>query len=144
MGSPSHLSVQISRAFRAPPERVFDAWLDPATVGQWLFATPTGQMRRTDIDARVGGAFCIIENRDGEDVDHRGLYLEMDRPCRLAFTLHVGKYALAVTPVAIDIVPEQEGCRLILTHDNVYADYEARTQEGWAMILNGLAARLGE
>ena len=58
------LSITVTRHFDASPERVFDAWLDPETAGQWLFATPTGQMVKVEIDARVGGRFIIVEGPD--------------------------------------------------------------------------------
>ncbi|QTC91398.1 SRPBCC family protein [Brevundimonas goettingensis] len=61
------VEVRVEKRFRHPPERVFDAFLDPATVGLWLFHTPEGVMEKTDYEPVVGGAFAIFERR-GDDL----------------------------------------------------------------------------
>ena len=140
--SPQKAVVQVTHKFSASAERVFDAWLDPNTVGKWLFATPTGKMSKVKIDARVGGSYLIVENRDGNDVEHIGEYLEMDRPRRLVFTLKVPKYSQENTTVTIEIRALDSGCELTLTHEGVLPDYVARTTSGWNMILDQLATTL--
>jgi uncharacterized protein YndB with AHSA1/START domain len=142
MSTETHVQVRVSRRCGASPERVFDAWFDPENAGKWLFATPTGQMVRVEIDARVGGGYVFVDRRDGEDVEHVGEYLEIDRPRRLVFTLSVPKYSQEVDRVAIDIVPLETGCELTLTHE-VAAEWAEGAVEGWTGILDGLAATLG-
>jgi uncharacterized protein YndB with AHSA1/START domain len=134
--------LRVSRSFDASPERVFDAWLDPATAGKWLFATPTGQMVRLEIDARPGGSFLIVERRDGEDVEHKGEYVELDRPSRIVFTFAVPRYSSLVTRVELDLVSAGSGCDLTLTHEGVLAEWASSTEAGWRGILDGLAASL--
>jgi len=134
-------TIRISRRYDFPIERVFDAWLDPAKAGQFLFVTPTGKMVRVEIDARVGGTFNFTR-RDGEDVEHVGTYLEIDRPRRLVFTFSVPKFSAQMTRVSIDLKPLQTGCELTLTHEGVLPEWLDRGREGWGMILEGLSARL--
>jgi uncharacterized protein YndB with AHSA1/START domain len=128
----------VRQEFDSLPERVFDAWLDPADAGKWLFATDTGEMVRVEIDARVGGRFVFVR-RDGEDVEHTGEYLEIDRPRRLVFTFSVPKYSAVVTRVSIDIAPSGAGCELTLTHENVLPEWLEPTRSGWTGILGHLA-----
>lgn len=142
MTGDSQIQVSVSRRFAAAPERVFDAWLDQANAGKWLFATPTGQMVRCEIDPRVGGGFTLVDRRDGEDVAHTGEYLEIDRPRRLVFTFGVPKYSDDMDPVTVEIVPAGTGCELTLTHvmQAKWAEWADRTKEGWTDILASLAA----
>ncbi len=142
-----HLESQpicVGRSFAAPPERVFDAWLDPATAGRWLFATATGEMIRVEIDPRVGGRFSIVERRDDDDVEHVGEYLAINRPRQLVFTFAVPKFSAQSTRVAIDVVPQGAGCQLTLTHDGVLPEWRDRTRAGWGMLLDSLGRQLGE
>lgn len=132
--------IRVTRRFDASAERVFDAWLDPDMARRFLFATPAGEMVRVEIDARVGGRFLIIERRDGEDAEHVGEYVEIDRPHRLVFSFWSG--GSEPSSVTIEIASDATGCELTLTHeiDAQYADYEERTRGGWSGILEGLAA----
>lgn len=143
MSTEPRVKVSVTRHFSEAPERVFDAWLDPAKAGKWLFATPSGRMVRVEIDARIGGAFILVDRRDGEDIDHTGEYLEIDRPRRLAFTFAVPKFSLESTRVTIGIVASETGCELTLSHEGVLPEYASRTETGWSGILDGLAAMLG-
>ncbi len=142
MNATPPISVRVVRRFRASPERVYDAWLDPRRAAAFLFATDGGTMVAAETDPRVGGRFRFVDRRDGEDVEHHGTYLELDRPRRLVFTFHVGQVdAGELSRVTIDIAPLDAGCELTLVHemDARWADYAARTEAGWTSILEGLA-----
>jgi uncharacterized protein YndB with AHSA1/START domain len=137
--------LRVVRRFEASPERVFDAWLQPAAAGQFLFATAEGEMRKVEIDARVGGGFVIVERRGDVDAEHYGIYLEIDRPRRLVFAFSVEKPDADADRVSIDIAPHGSGCELTLTHRMApeWMDYAERTQAGWTTILESLAHALG-
>jgi uncharacterized protein YndB with AHSA1/START domain len=96
-------------------------------------------MVRAEIDARVGGRFAFVDRRNGEDIEHTGEYLEIDRPRRLVFTFAAPKYSALYTKVSIDIVPLGPGCQLTLTHEGVLPEYRERSKMGWARILDTLA-----
>jgi uncharacterized protein YndB with AHSA1/START domain/predicted SnoaL-like aldol condensation-catalyzing enzyme len=144
MNTGERVQVRVTHRFSASPERVFDAFLDPAKAGKFMFATPTGQMVKVEIDARVGGKFAFVDRRDGEDVAHVGEYLVIDRPRRLVFTLAVEKYSQEIDQVEISIVPHGRGCDLTLTHgmSAAWKDRKGDIERGWSDILDGLAAEL--
>jgi uncharacterized protein YndB with AHSA1/START domain len=141
MNSQPHPEVVVTHRYAASAERVYDAWLDPDKAGRWLFATATGKMVHVEIDARVGGRFNFTDRRNGEDVEHVGVYLELDRPRRIVFEFAVEK-AFAYTRVAIDIVPVGSGCELTLRHSGVLPEYAPQTVSGWTGILEGLGKTL--
>jgi uncharacterized protein YndB with AHSA1/START domain len=134
--------LKVTRDFAAPPERVFDVWLDPEDARRFLFATPDGEMLTVEIDARVGGDGLIVERRASGDARHRIKFEAIERPTRLVFLFSAdpaeeGQW----TRVSIDIAPTPGGCTLTLTHemDPEWAAYEQQTRHGWTTILAGLA-----
>jgi uncharacterized protein YndB with AHSA1/START domain len=139
--------LTVTRTFTAPPERVFDAWLNPDDARRFLFATPEGEMQTVEIDPRVGGRALIVERRASGDARHRMLFEVIERPSRLVFLFAAdpaeeGQW----TRVSIAIVPAPGGCTLTLTHEMApeWAAYEEQTRHGWTVILAGLARTLGE
>lgn len=138
-------AVVVAHRFDASPERVFDAWLDPEMARHWLFSTPGGMMVRAEVDARVGGRFTFTERRDGEDIEHVGEYIEIDRPSRLVFTFAVPKYSDEYDLVTVEIRRLDKGCELTLTNEmspQIYNEWGERTRSGWMTLLDGLAAVL--
>jgi len=131
-------------------QRVFDAWLTPALAGRFLFATRTGNILHCEIDAQVGGSFTVTDRRpvaDGDEsfyeAQHRGLFVEIDPPSRLAFDLSIEPHAEAPTRVTVDVVPLGTSlCDLVLTHDLGESEHARavaeRTRQGWENMLTQL------
>lgn len=134
-------TVVVERRIAVAPEQVFDAWLDPDQAGHWLFRTADGVLERCEIEARVGGRFRIDERRGGDIAEHHGEFVELERPSRLAFDFWTS-FSNERTRVTIDIVPDREDSILTLTHEGVWADWEEKTRQGWATILDGVARAL--
>jgi uncharacterized protein YndB with AHSA1/START domain len=139
--------VRVTHRYNVPAERVFDAWLSPAQAARFLFATRTGNILHCDIDPRVGGGFLVTDRRpvaDGDEsfyeAQHRGTYVEIDRPSRLAFDFGVEPSQNNTTRVTIDFVPMGPNIsEIVLTHElgdgrdaKAHAD---RARQGWERML---------
>lgn len=143
MGRTPSVEVRVTQRFDASPERVFDAWLDPAIASAWLFATASHPIARARIDARVGGSFRFLDRRDPGETEYAGEYVEIERPRRLVFTLALERSSTAVTRVTADIVPRGRGCEVRLVHKNVPPGQASHTEGRWTGMLYGLGTRLG-
>ena len=141
--SRSHLrAVRVARRFAVPAQRVFEAWLDPAVAGNWLFATALHPMPEVEIDARRKGSFRFADRQNGDAVEYTGSYLQVAPPRHLAFTLSMKEIPSAVTRVSVEFVPLASGCKAILTHEKLPADRARDTAARWTGILYGLAETL--
>lgn len=130
-------TVVVTHRYAVPAERVYDAWITPNQAGRFLFATRTGNILHCEIDPRVGGGFIVTDRRpnpDGDesfmDTEHRGVYIEMNRPKRLVFDFALGPIFDESTRVTIDITPTSaNACQLTLTHELGDSE-EAQATEG--------------
>jgi uncharacterized protein YndB with AHSA1/START domain len=79
-------TLTMTRRFEATPQRVFEAWLDPKQVAQWM--GPRGMKADVhQLDARTGGGYAItMHMSDGSSVQVSGIYKEITRHTRLVFT----------------------------------------------------------
>jgi uncharacterized protein YndB with AHSA1/START domain len=147
MSSNPTVKVSVTRQFTAPPEKVFDAWLDPDMIGRFLFGP---QLREEEVlhltvNAHVGGAFSFLVRRHGAEIDHVGHYREIDRPRKLVFTWGIAGESADAGVVTIEIAVTGTGSQLTLTHemDAKWADYASRTEAGWTKMVGALAKELG-
>lgn len=138
-------SVRVFQPLPHPAERVFEAWLDPAVIGRWMFGPRIRheEIVRLAVDARVGGGFSFLVQREGREIDHVGTYLEMIRPIRLAFTWGIAP-PVETSRVIVALTPLAAGCELTLTHElhPAWAHFADQTAAGWSNMLGALAAAL--
>ena len=134
--------VRVERSYRASAARVFDAWLDPAIARRWLFATASQPLVRVDIDARIAGAFCLVERHAGTLVPHTGAYVALVASQRLAFTLSSRNPAEPDSLVTVGIAPQRTGCVLALSHEGLPVGRIRELKARWIGILYGLGVTL--
>ncbi|HEX2862001.1 MAG TPA: SRPBCC family protein [Lacunisphaera sp.] len=140
------LSVRavVTRRFNASAGRVFDAWLDPAWIGRWMFGPNVReeQIVRLGCAARVGGEFSFVVARSGTEIDHVGEYLEIDRPHCLVFTWATRDNLPDASRVVVEIAPvNDEACELTLTHvmGPDWAAFVDKAAGSWGKMLDVLA-----
>jgi uncharacterized protein YndB with AHSA1/START domain len=136
--------AKATHRFRASAERVFDAWLDERTVRQWM-AIAVGEMgafdvRRVEIEPRVGGRFTFSDMRKDGEAIHWGTYLEIDRPRRLVFTWFTSSEDEREnnSTVTLTIERDGDGCVATIVHamDAKWSDYGERVEKGWGTMLD--------
>lgn len=133
------LTVQISKVIDAPVEKVFDAWLNPETLSQFMLPMPGMPQPEVEIDVSEGGRFTIIMFVGEDKIPHTGKYLEISRPDKLVFTWEspFSTEGSTVTLMFSDI--GEDKTQLDLTHV-IFPDEESRSNHegGWGHIMECL------
>jgi glutathione S-transferase len=79
-------TLAIERVFAAPPDRVFNAWTDPAVLARW-WGPESHTIADVSIDLREGGEWMtVMVSPEGDRHHVSGVYLEIVPPRRLVFT----------------------------------------------------------
>jgi uncharacterized protein YndB with AHSA1/START domain len=82
----ARFSLEIKRVIKAPRDRVYAAWTDPAELRQW-FGPENVQTHNLIAESRVGGQFCWdLSNSEGEKMTVRGEYRELQPGKKIVFT----------------------------------------------------------
>ena len=136
----AHVQVRVERRLAAAPERVFDAFVDPGVLGTWMGGT--GELLRSETDARPGGSFTLTVRREAGPVVHEGEYLVFDRPRRLAFTWRLPDFSADADLVSVDLAPDGDGCLLTLVHrmDAQWAEHRERAASAWEKLCDEVEA----
>lgn len=137
----SDLTVNVTKMIDAPIEKVFDAWLNPDMLSQFILPMPGMPKPEVETDARKGGDFTIIMQVGDDKIPHTGKYLEISRPNKLVFTW---ESPCSFNDSSVTILFSGEGSsktRVDLTHIK-FIDEETRSDHegGWGNILESLSS----
>jgi uncharacterized protein YndB with AHSA1/START domain len=143
---PEH-KIVIDIEIEAPPERVFDAWTDPAQLAQWWGDDSVYRTRNWQVDSRPGGRWSCEGSGGGGDMEGpfavHGEYTVLERPHRLGFTWTPTWEEGRTTSVLIELTPTAGGTRLRLTHTG-FATVESQEghHAGWKRVLAWLGRHI--
>ena len=140
-------SMTVSRVIEAPPERVYDAFLDPDELAQWL--PPTGFSAEVHhLEPEEGGTFRATFDAEAEEFagygsTFGGTYRELEPGERIVYTESfetdepsmAGEMTVTVTlqavPEGTEITVRQEGIPEAVPPEDA--------NEGWTDSLGNLA-----
>jgi uncharacterized protein YndB with AHSA1/START domain len=131
--------LTISKMIPASVETVFEAWLDPRALAQ--FIKPMDGMADCDVenDAIEGGSFLIVMKAGDKEMPHRGEYRTIQRFEKLVFTWiseHTGPVSV-VTLTFKECGPKET--ELTLHHDGLPSEEARNNHEGgWTAIMDQL------
>jgi uncharacterized protein YndB with AHSA1/START domain len=121
------LEINLQRTIPAPPNEVFDAWLDPKVPG-----TPFHENDKLIVDLKVDGLFYWLF----KGLAHYGRFTEIKRPARLRHTWMSRKTLGEETMVTVTFQKKGEETLMTLVHSGfTSADMAQAHEKGWNFIL---------
>ena len=130
-------AVVVRRVIAASAEDLFDAWLDPEALAQWMRpGTISSTVAR--VEPRVGGAYEITMQGQPGPIVHKGVYRAIERPKRLVFTWISGPTENKETLVTVDFVRVDKRTEVIVTHEQLPESAMPSHRNGWTSGLQHL------
>ncbi len=131
----------VTRVMPAPPEAVYDEWLDQTALAEFMCPSPDTRATTIACDPRIGGKLIIVMGDPAGDVHITGEYVVLDRPRRLSFTWrHAGGVDSVVT---ITFEPHGEDQTLMtISHVQLPPHLVPGHEAGWTSIAQHLETRL--
>jgi uncharacterized protein YndB with AHSA1/START domain len=132
-----HAAVIVRRTIAAPAEMLFDAFLEPMALSEWM---RPGTIRSTvaRVDARVGGRYEITMQGEDGPIPHSGEYRVIDRPKKLIFTWISPHAGTNETLVTIDFFEASKGTEVVVTHELLPETARPAHSRGWTSGLEHL------
>lgn len=139
-------TVRVQRVMPAAPGEVFDEWLDPDALTEWMCPRPT-RVVDVDIHPRVGGRvrFDVVDG-SGERVLITGQFLAIERPRLLRLTWSNSDWPdpTVSSIVEVTFAPVADDRTLMSIEHRLLPPPEFDNfHSGWQLTADQLAARLG-
>jgi uncharacterized protein YndB with AHSA1/START domain len=128
--------VVVRRVLPAAPDIVYDEWLDPVGMIEWMCPRPARAVK-VSLEPSVGGSLRIDIEDDGLSFYVTGHYLELDRPRRLRFTWSCSAWADPSVQSVVTVTLENHGTAqtmMTIEHEQLPPDQVDSHQRGWEAI----------
>jgi uncharacterized protein YndB with AHSA1/START domain len=128
------VTVEITRTFNAPRERVFRAWTDAQELACWFAPSPDYTIVVPQLELREGGRYVIEMHHKAGNV-HRagGTYREVLPPEKLSFTWQwLGNESAVESVVSVYFRDLGKTTEIRLTHELLpSAEEREQHSQGW-------------
>ena len=128
--------VTIRRVLPAPPDVVYDEWLDPVGMLEWMCPHPARAVK-ISLEPSVGGPLRIDIEDSGSSLYVTGTFVELDRPRRLRFTWSCSAWADPSVQSLVTVTLEARGAdetMMIIEHEQLPPEEVDSHQHGWGTI----------
>lgn len=133
--------VRLACTLAASPERVYRAWTEADAICQWFLPGPGSTCRTVKLDATVGGDFELLITTPVGESSTMGTFetLEPARLIEFSFGCRHDSPEHRSSHVSVELTPEGEGTRLVLTDRRIATPEDAKSHLlGWQGCLGGL------
>jgi len=136
-------TLHISRTFKAPCHKVYEAWTMAKTLSQWFAPSDEMKTEVLELDVRVGGRYKIRMEEGGSDCEFHtvgGEYLSITPNEKLIFTWKwEGDDGNTEMLLTLEFIDKGDTTDFLLTQERIPSE-EARDahNEGWTGCLTRL------
>jgi uncharacterized protein YndB with AHSA1/START domain len=142
----SDLKLQIHRTYKATPQAIFEAWIQPELIQQWFGGCSSSTFVGASTDPRLGGAYSLsMEGPSPSDPGTSrlavasGIYTAFEPGKLLAFTWNGSWQPDEESLVTISLNPVEGGTELLLTHERFLTEASRDGHNrGWIGGLDGM------
>jgi uncharacterized protein YndB with AHSA1/START domain len=136
--------VRVQRVMPAAPDVVFNQWLDPESLAEWMCPRPVRCVAIT-VEPRVEGRVRFDVDDSGTSVLITGRFLAIERPHLLRFTWSSSDWAdptvVSVVNVAFEPVGDDETL-MSIEHSLLPPEEFESFHDGWTLTADQLATVL--
>jgi len=136
----------VRRLLSASPDVVYDEWLDPDALSDWMCPRPA-RCLAVESEPWAGGRLRIDISDGGVEFYVSGRFLVLDRPGRLSFTWSCSTWPDPSAQSVVNVLLEPHGHEqtlMTIEHSLLPGEFVERHTQGWAAIADQLAAELAD
>jgi uncharacterized protein YndB with AHSA1/START domain len=127
-------SAIVKRILPAPPEEVFDAWLDERALAHFICPAP-GCATAVSVDPTIGGSLRFLMTFPDHEIEVTGEFIALDRPDRISFTWRCSDTGDLESIVTAVFAPEPGGNTLMtITHSRQPGELVEKHRAGWQSV----------